>query len=159
MQVDAHLEFVKSWDSDIISQLDNTANPKAVLTTYLTDVAGSISKTTGYSERNTIPVMCQSQYETTHMGTYLRHGSQPELKPPFKGESILSPYFAAGFFFSYGEFVYDVPYDVNLPMVFQGEEVRTWERSRTLLRPLLNSNVQANIFMRVVDIDGFERVH
>lgn len=99
MQIDAHLEFVLHWDINIITQLTLTNNKKAVLTTYLTDVPGSISPSTGLSLRNTIPVMCNSGFERTHLGTYLRHGSQPEGKSPIKGESILSPYFAAGFFF------------------------------------------------------------
>ncbi|GMI16845.1 hypothetical protein TrLO_g6233 [Triparma laevis f. longispina] len=131
MQIDAHLEFVLHWDINIITQLTLTNNKKAVLTTYLTDVPGSISPSTGLSLRNTIPVMCNSGFERTHLGTYLRHGSQPEGKPPIKGESILSPYFAAGFFFSYGTFIKDVPYDIYLPMVFQGEEISLGLRGYT----------------------------
>lgn len=55
MQSDAHVTFVQDWDEDIISQQENTKNEMAVLSTYLTDIVGSIDKE-GHSLRNTRPI-------------------------------------------------------------------------------------------------------
>ena len=35
----------------------------AVLSTYLTDIVGSIDRTTGLSRRKTRPIMCNTEYE------------------------------------------------------------------------------------------------
>ena len=75
--------------------------------------------------------MCNSGFESNHQGKYMRHGSQPEGPPAIPGKSILSPYFAAGFAFSTGQFVADVPYDPHLPMIFQGEEISMTVRGYT----------------------------
>lgn len=55
MQSDAHVTFVQDWDEDIISQQEATGNEMAVLTTYLTDIVGSIDKE-GRSLRETRPI-------------------------------------------------------------------------------------------------------
>jgi [Skp1-protein]-hydroxyproline N-acetylglucosaminyltransferase len=52
-QSDAHVTFTTNWDIDIISQLEATHDEMAVLSTYLTDVQGSIDDKTGKSLRNT----------------------------------------------------------------------------------------------------------
>jgi [Skp1-protein]-hydroxyproline N-acetylglucosaminyltransferase len=52
-QSDAHVTFTTNWDIDIISQLESTHDEMAVLSTYLTDVQGSIDEKTGKSLRNT----------------------------------------------------------------------------------------------------------
>jgi len=122
MQIDAHLEFIIGWDEDIIAQHKATKNDYAVLTTYLSEVVGSLNPDRT-SRKTTIPIMCESTFTTNQQGSFLQHGSQPETNPPIKGVSIISPYYAAGFSFSSGKFVQQVPYDHNLPMIFQGEEI------------------------------------
>ena len=68
--------------------------------------------------------MCNSAFELNGGLQILRHGSQPEHGNPLGlGKPVLSPYWAAGFYFSSGHFVETVPYDPRLPMVFQGEEI------------------------------------
>ena len=61
-QSDAHVTYTVNWDSDIIEQLESTQNEMAVLTTYLTDVQGSIDEN-GHSLRKTRPIMCNTDYE------------------------------------------------------------------------------------------------
>jgi hypothetical protein len=56
-QSDAHVTFTTNWDSDIIAQLEATQNEMAVLSTYLTDIQGSIDERTGNSLRKTRPIM------------------------------------------------------------------------------------------------------
>ena len=129
MQSDAHVTFTREWDVDIISQQESTKNEMAVLSTYLTDIVGSISAN-GDSLRNTRPIMCNTDYEDGQNNRYLRHGSQPEAVPTIKGSPMLQPYWAAGYSFSRGHFVVTVPYDFYQPMIFQGEEmsigIRGW---------------------------------
>jgi len=81
MQVDAHCVFVNGWDVGIIDQWKRTRNEMAVLSTYLTDVQGSVSPT-GDSLRKTRPIMCNSDFEGSP--SYLRHGAQPELVPAIR---------------------------------------------------------------------------
>ena len=55
------VSYTQDWDADIISQLEATKNEMAVLTTYLTDVQGSIDAN-GNSLRNTRPIMVRSNF-------------------------------------------------------------------------------------------------
>jgi len=130
-QSDAHVTYTQNWDVDIIQQLEDTHNEMAVLSTYLTDVQGSISPD-GHSLRNTRPIMCNTRYEGGAQGMHLRHGSQPECLPAIHGMSQLQPWWAAGYSFSRGHFVVNVPYDWNSAMIFQGEEMSIGIRGFTI---------------------------
>lgn len=130
-QSDAHVTYTLSWDKDIIDQIEATNNEMAVLTTYLTDIQGSIDKN-GHSLRNTRPIMCNTIYEGGPQGMHLRHGSQPEKYPSIQGVSMLQPWWAAGYSFSRGHFVVNVPYDPYQPMIFQGEEMSIGIRGFTI---------------------------
>lgn len=91
-QSDAHVTFTQNWDADIISQMESTGDEMAVLSTYLTDVQGSISPD-GHSLRNTRPIMCNTYYEGGPQGKHLRHGSQPERVPTIKDQPMLQPWY------------------------------------------------------------------
>jgi len=123
LQVDAHVTFVQDWDEAIINQFEATRNEMAVLSTYLSDVNESIDPATGMAKRKGRPIMCNTDFETSHQGTHLRHLTQPERMPPIKDMPQMHPYWAAGFSFSRGHFVVNVPYDLYQPMIFQGEEI------------------------------------
>jgi hypothetical protein len=59
--------------------------------------------------------------------------SQPERVPPSNlVMPQLEPYWAAGFSFSRGHFVVNVPYDLYQPMIFQGEEMSIGIRGFTI---------------------------
>lgn len=122
MQLDAHCEFARHWDTNIIGQWRQTGNEMAVLTSYLSDVQGSLDGL-GDSTRHTRPIMCNSAFEGLMPARYLRHGSQPEDVPAIREMPQLEPFWAAGFSFSRGHFIVQVPYDGYQPMVFQGEEI------------------------------------
>jgi len=130
-QSDAHVSFTRNWDSDIIEQLEATHNDMGVLSTYLTDVQGSISPR-GDSLRNTRPIMCNTYYEGGAQGMHLRHGSQPERTPSIHGTPQLQPWWAAGYSFSRGHFIVNVPYDYLQSMIFQGEEMSIGIRGFTV---------------------------
>lgn len=116
---------------DIISQQEATKNEMAVLSTYLTDITGSIDAN-GDSRRHTRPIMCNTDYEQGQNSRYLRHLSQPEAQPTISGQPQLQPYWAAGFSFSRGHFVVNNPYDFYQPMIFQGEEMSIGIRGFTI---------------------------
>eukprot|EP00565_Helicotheca_tamesis_P003537 CAMPEP_0185734394 /NCGR_PEP_ID=MMETSP1171-20130828/22360_1 /TAXON_ID=374046 /ORGANISM="Helicotheca tamensis, Strain CCMP826" /LENGTH=559 /DNA_ID=CAMNT_0028404381 /DNA_START=36 /DNA_END=1716 /DNA_ORIENTATION=+ len=132
MQSDAHVTFTQNWDEDIILQQEATKDEMAVLSTYLTDIVGSIDERTGESRRKTRPIMCNTDYEGGPQGMHLRHLSQPEGIPTIHGTPQLQPYWAAGFSFSRGHFVVNVPYDFYQPMIFQGEEMSIGIRGFTI---------------------------
>ena len=66
----------------------------AVLSTYLTDIQGSIDEN-GNSLRHTRPIMCNTYYEGGSQGMHLRHGSQPERIPSITGTPQLQPWYVA----------------------------------------------------------------
>mmetsp|Transcript_4317 Transcript_4317/g.9174 ORF Transcript_4317/g.9174 Transcript_4317/m.9174 type:complete len:579 (+) Transcript_4317:32-1768(+) len=132
MQSDAHVTFTRGWDGDIIAQIEATGDEMAVLSTYLTDIEGSIDPNTGLSLRHTRPIMCNTEYEGGQQGKHLRHLAQPECMPLIKGMPQLQPYWAAGFSFSRGHFVATTPYDQYQPMIFQGEEMSITLRGFTI---------------------------
>jgi len=131
-QSDAHVTYTTNWDADIIEQMEQTRNDMAVLSTYLTDIQGSIDPETGKSLRKTRPIMCNTYYEGGVQGMHLRHGSQPERVPSVHGTPQLQPWWAAGYSFSRGHFVVNVPYDAYQPMIFQGEEMSIGIRGWTI---------------------------
>ena len=123
LQVDAHVAFALGWDEDLLKQWRSTGNENAVLSTYLSDVPGSLDEE-GHTLRTTRPIMCVSAFaEGDNSVPYMRHGAQPEEPPLLSTEPMLQPFWAAGFSFARGHFVARVPYDCCLPFVFQGEEV------------------------------------
>mmetsp|Transcript_17374 Transcript_17374/g.17471 ORF Transcript_17374/g.17471 Transcript_17374/m.17471 type:complete len:613 (-) Transcript_17374:358-2196(-) len=131
-QSDAHVSFTQNWDTDIIHQMEATHDDMAVLSTYLTDIEGSIDPVSGKSLRNTRPIMCNTYYEGGAQGLHLRHGSQPERVPSVHGSPQLQPWWAAGYSFSRGHFVVNVPYDYLQSMIFQGEEMSIGIRGFTV---------------------------
>lgn len=70
MQIDAHVTFVTDWDVDIIKQFEATNNEMAVLSTYLTDIVGSIDTITGLSKRHTRPIMVSQLFTSASQVQY-----------------------------------------------------------------------------------------
>lgn len=123
LQVDAHVRFVQGWDKDIIHQHLSTNNEMAVLSTYLTDINGSIDPINHSSLRKERNVLCNIQYDGAGLQrrlTLKRPTNQHD--PSITGSPVLHPFWSAGFSFSRGHFIVSVPYDQYLPMIFQGEE-------------------------------------
>mmetsp|Transcript_1683 Transcript_1683/g.2416 ORF Transcript_1683/g.2416 Transcript_1683/m.2416 type:complete len:896 (-) Transcript_1683:65-2752(-) len=126
MQTDAHMEFVRGWDVDLVAQWRSAKNEMAVLTTYVSDVENHFNKTTNERTTPSRPLMCTSAFEEDYYEENLqvmKHGQEPESLPYTQDEPTLEPYWAAGFSFARGHFVIQVPYDQYLPMIFQGEEI------------------------------------
>lgn len=88
IQCDAHVDFVKDWDSSIIKQWKSAQNEMAVLSAYLSDVHGSMDEE-GNLLRKTRPIMCKSDFEDHGVTRHLRHGQQPEGPSGIHGEPTL----------------------------------------------------------------------
>jgi len=123
IQSDAHVEYVKGWDVEIIEQWFSAHNEMAILSTYLSGVENHIDLQTGERISKSRPIMCQSDFEGRGGLKHLRHGQQPEGVPYIHDMPTLNPFWAAGFSFGRGHFVVNVPYDQHLPWIFQGEEI------------------------------------
>ncbi len=153
MQSDAHVTYANNWDIDIISQQEATKNEMAVLSTYLSKFEGSLDEN-GDSVLKGRPIMCgkslicishviaspiltiafvpDTVFEEGQHNHYLRHDVQPEGPPVIKGTPQLHPFWSAGFSFSRGHFVVNVPYDFYQPLIFQGEEMSIGVRGFTI---------------------------
>lgn len=110
-QVDSHVRFVQDWDDDLVGQWKSAHNEMCVLTTYLSDIIGSIDPITNKSIHPDRPIMCASDYEGGGAYRHLRHGQQPEGMAGIQGTPTLHPFWAAGFSFARGHFVVQIPYD------------------------------------------------
>merc|ERR1712232_195368 len=58
LQLDAHMYFVKDWDTKIIAQWEATGNEYAVLTTYPSDFKPGCMDEKGQSSHKTTPLIC-----------------------------------------------------------------------------------------------------
>lgn len=124
LQCDSHVEFTKHWDTEIIEEWKSTNNEMAVLTVY-PDQAYEVNATTGERLTRKRAIMCSTMFENggDEVGMHLRHDQEPCSLPDFQDmQQQLQPLWAAGFSFARGHFVVNVPYDLYLPNIFQGEE-------------------------------------
>lgn len=122
MQIDSHTRFVKDYDEILIGMLPPE---KTVLTTYPNDWLTM-------NKGNDVSILCNPKYENEiiSFGGLL-------VSPP--KEPTESAFCTAGFFFTYGVFLQEVPFDGNLDYLFLGEEilftVRLWTNGWNFLSP------------------------
>lgn len=120
MQSDAHVTYANNWDMSLIAELESTGNDMAVMSTYLSDFVGHMNEKGDWTGRAR-PIMCNSYFKKVQGGYHLHHSTQPESFPAIHGSPQLHPWWSAGFSFSRGHFVVNVPYDLLAgPMVFSG---------------------------------------
>lgn len=116
MQIDSHCLFVKHWDTLIIRQLKSVLpkSPKPILSHYppiYSDIASS-------SNNNRVTVIKKCFFN--NHGILSFHGA--EIRESSK-EPTRNAFIAAGFFFSQGHLLKEVPFDPHLPYLFTGEEI------------------------------------
>ena len=129
LQIDSHTLFTPNWDLELVRELNAcfSVSEKPVLTTYPDD----------YSHRSRY----KGSQASRPPGSYLRfkkindQWKLPELEAPKFRHVPLSPmpslFWAAGFSFSLGSVVRDVPYDCYCDYVFFGEEIQMCARMWT----------------------------
>ncbi len=107
MQIDSHSQFEKDWDKNLI---DMMPLKKAVLSCYPNDW-------TKKENDKLVSVYCQikkTDRGTLNTTAYMKNATE---------ELVEIPYVGGGFFFTYGVFLKTIPYDENLPYLFEGEEI------------------------------------
>lgn len=125
LQLDSHMLMVPEWDRILIEQLISCPSTKPILTTYPHDFDRQ-------TRQHVVLPNGQRQLLGTVPPTFIRFREfHPKLKfteqekhifahTPYQPVPIL--FWAAGFSFSLGELVRQVPYDGNCHFVFVGEE-------------------------------------
>jgi hypothetical protein len=141
LQIDSHIHFVKDWDSKLIEMIDSikTTNPKVVISQHPKDW-----KEENTTSDDTVSTFCTGNFGSVGVISY--HSSIVANKGP----CMLIPYCAAGFFFTYGCFLNEVPFDPNLPQLFEGEEglfsIRLWTSGWDIYAP--NRDICYHYYLR-----------
>jgi len=116
MQIDSHMRCRRSWDSYLIEQLEAMKGDKTMLTAY----------PSGYELPNKIPNETRGTLLVPWMfdeDGFLRQRGRLMTIQREAGDLVPTHLYAAGFNFSRGRVVKDVPYDGSLRQLFFGEEL------------------------------------
>lgn len=110
-QIDSHTRFTKHWDTRAIQCLKSCPSERPVLTHYPHDMSNYGKGISG------VPRLCKSKFDDNRMLTF-EAVTLPETKEP---KAV--PFVSGGFVFTLGKVIKEVPFDPDLPHLFQGEEV------------------------------------
>jgi len=126
LQVDAHTDFLSGYDVVLPKMWAQTGNEYAVLSTYVNDVSGQLTKDGDWGAQTNyeVPVLCGVGGGDLHRNTIASAASC--LTRP-----ILSRTMGAGLTFSKCHFEARVPNDPFLTGVFDGEEFSRFLRGWT----------------------------
>lgn len=131
-QIDSHTRFVKGWDTKAIENIQKCPSKKAILTHYPRKMEEFGSADSG------VPVLCKSKFDNHGVVTF----ESVILAPPSSGVPRPVPFVSGGFVFMPGAAVREVPFDPDLPHLFQGEEIlhsaRLWTSGYDFFTPLVN---------------------
>ena len=124
MQVDSHCRFAQGWDEKLLRGVLQTGSEKPILSTY-----GTAFKPAQSEDEAEYLAHCPQQIGIL---SFTREGL-PQLVPlPLAGNPLApvpARFLAAGFLFTLGDFVDEVPYDPEL--YFMGEEIAMTVRAFT----------------------------
>jgi hypothetical protein len=109
---------------------------KPVISTYPPDSTQNWKNTIGFR-------MCDSEFASAQIEwQIIRLGSSMAFDHAIPSIPIYAPFVAAGFFFTYSDFLYEVPFDPFLPWIFMGEEIsmsaRLWTSGYDIFSPTVN---------------------
>lgn len=131
MQIDSHNVFAKGWDEMCIEDLKKCPSAKPIVSYYPHDMKNNINDTS-------IPVLCMSEFNWNNITTF----QAIPMPYPSSGVPRSIPFVAGGFMFGPGSIPIDVPYDLNLPHLFAGEEIlysaRLWTSGYDMFAPMHN---------------------
>ena len=119
LQVDSHCRFARHWDTALIRMLAQTGSRKPLLSTYAYPFTPLPTGLPGKEDLS-------GEAQLMAIETFTADGI-PQLKPlPIPGvhqktQPMRARFLAAGFLFTLGEFIQQVPYDPEL--YFFGEEI------------------------------------
>ena len=144
MQIDAHMFLAENWDLELKKMMAVADRPNPIITNYPPPDGWKWQRTVGLR-------MCEGYFTDPGIEAQivrLEGSSQfDSTEPP---TPRFAPYIAAGFLFTSGSFVVDVPFDPYLPWIFMGEEILLSSRAFTngyhIFSPTVN--VLAHIYVR-----------
>lgn len=136
LQIDSHSQFVRHWDTKLIHMMETAEAKKPVISTYPPDSGMNWKDTIGFR-------MCDSEFATSQIEwQIIRLGSSMAFDSSVQSSPRYAPFVAAGFFFSWGGFLHEVPFDPLLPWIFMGEEIsmsaRLWTAGYDIFSPTIN---------------------
>ncbi len=126
LQIDAHTRMIPSWDTILKEQLEQCPSSKPILTQYPLEYDIVQKK-----EDQGIKEKEHWQDDKQRSGLYIQKFDDPDgftriqsdYTTTVRRQPFRSTCWAAGFSFSKGEFVKEVPYDPYTPFLFFGEEM------------------------------------
>jgi hypothetical protein len=134
MQIDSHTRFVRGWDTLVLEMLKRCPTQPAVLTHYAPEMG---ALTSSWKEDALVPVLCDASFNEDDIPVF-----KARLKEPVKGLFKPTPFVSGNFWAARGSVLKDVPFDPDLPQLFQGEEllhsVRLWTAGYDLYVPTRN---------------------
>jgi hypothetical protein len=132
MQIDSHTRFVRGWDTKAVANARLCPSPRAILTHYPRKVEEMAGGDAG------VPVLCKSKFNQHGVPSF----ESVIMKPPADSVPRRVPFVSGGFVFMPGSAVREVPFDPDLPNLFQGEEIlhsaRLWTAGYDFFTPLEN---------------------
>ncbi|CAK9075860.1 unnamed protein product [Durusdinium trenchii] len=130
LQLDSHYRLIPDWDLELLKQLEMCSSPKPILSTYPSSYTLPEDYAPGGPDQATLGeakgpiVLCAREFGADGFLRITGKRCRPSARPR------AGLFWAAGFAFSSGEVVKDVPYDIQLEDLFFGEEssmaVRLW---------------------------------
>jgi hypothetical protein len=126
LQIDSHMLFTQDWDELCIQQLALCPSDRPILTTYPNDFDRQTRKhvilPNGLKKQiGTVPPTFIRFREFHQRLGFVEQEKENFYSQPFFPQPSL--FWAAGFSFSLGELIEEVPYDPNCPFLFVGEEM------------------------------------
>ncbi len=136
LQIDSHSEFVADWDVKLISMYNAAPARKPVISTYPPPQDWNWKDTPGWR-------MCDSSFSKDPIEwNIIRLNPSRSYEKTVPAVPKYAPFVAAGFFFTTGSFLQDVPFDPLLPWIFMGEEIslssRLWTSGYDIFSPSRN---------------------
>ena len=138
MQVDSHMDFYPAWDQEMLKMWSLTNNEYAVVSTYVNDLSTYNAEVNGngVNDRHEVPHLCMITFQG--QGGMVRNWGTKCLMN-FDKPKLTNAVWGAGLSFSKCHAEKKVPYDPNLPFVFDGEEfskaARLWTYGYDIYSP------------------------
>lgn len=125
LQIDSHMRFIEAWDAVLVYMLENLRNKcnKPILTGYPPSFFVNTDPWGREFKPCYLSVECVTEFGVVRFKPHSIEGWEALTNP------IPTAYYSAGFAFTLGQFVGDVPHDPQL--FFHGEEVNIAARAFT----------------------------
>lgn len=136
LQIDSHSEFSVHWDTKLVKMVTDAPAKKPVISTYPPGQEGHWQDSIGYRICDSEFAAAQIEWQIIRLGSSLSFDKSIPAVPKY------APFVAAGFFFTYADFLHEVPFDPLLPWIFMGEEIsmssRLWTAGYDIFSPTMN---------------------